>query len=190
MLRKRVAYRRKTDLQICTVDVNRVSVNQDTRELTSDCFFEKLVLPRVQEATKEVTAIKTAADIVKQREHIKVASLEAARKKIGDFITIQDLVIEDVALTKELETAIEAKMVQQQQAEKALFFKQQAETDAQTAIIRANGEAQAIQIQGAALEKVPKLIALKMVEKWNGVSPKVVGAGSGMSVLLPVEEKQ
>jgi len=38
MLRKRVAYRRKTDLQICTVDVNRVSVNQDTRELTSDCF--------------------------------------------------------------------------------------------------------------------------------------------------------
>ena len=43
--------------------------------------FDKLILPRVQEATKEVTALKTAADIVKTREHIKVAALEARARK-------------------------------------------------------------------------------------------------------------
>ena len=37
------------------------------------------------------------------------------------MLVIEDLVIEDVALSRELEAAIEAKMVQQQAAEKAVF---------------------------------------------------------------------
>ena len=195
----------------------RVNVQQDTREVSAECFssdlqqiniqlkvlyripetsvvavlrdyagnpFEKLVLPRVQEAIKEVTALKTAADIVKTREQIKVAALDASRAKIGTLLTIEDLVIEDVRLSKELEQAIEAKMVQQQEAEKAIFKMQQARTDAETLIIKAKADAESIQIQGEALEKTPRLVELKMVEKWNGVSPQVVGAGS--NILLPL----
>jgi len=146
--------------------------------------FDKLILPRVQEAIKEVTALKTAADIVKSREQIKSTALEAARKKVGTFLNIEDLVIEDVALSQDLENAIEQKMVQQQEAEKAIFKKEQAETDAETAIIQAKGQAESIRIQGEALEKNPKLIELKMVEKWNGVAPQVVGAGQNL--MLPM----
>jgi prohibitin 2 len=148
--------------------------------------FESLVLPRVQEATKEVTALKTAADIVKTREQIKVAALEASRQKIGELLVIEDLVIENVALSKELEQAIEAKMVQQQEAEKAVFRMQQARTDAETLIIKAKADAESIRIQGEALETAPKLVELKMVEKWNGVAPHVVGAGS--NILLPLDK--
>lgn len=148
--------------------------------------FESLILPRVQEATKEVTALKTAADIVKTREQIKVAALEAAREKIGSLLVIEDLVIEDVALSRELEQAIEAKMVQQQEAEKAVFRMQQARTDAETLIIKARADAESIRIQGEALEKAPRLVELKMVEKWNGVAPQVVGAGS--NILLPLDK--
>jgi len=198
-------------------EIYRVNVQQDTREVSAECFssdlqqinvqlkvlyripetsvvavlrdyagnpFEKLVLPRVQEAIKEVTALKTAADIVKTREQIKVAALDASRAKIGVLLTIEDLVIEDVRLSKELEQAIEAKMVQQQEAEKAIFKMQQARTDAETLIIKAKADAESIQIQGEALEKTPRLVELKMVEKWNGVSPQVVGAGS--NILLPL----
>jgi prohibitin 2 len=146
--------------------------------------FEKLILPRVQEATKEVTALKTAADIVKTREQIKSTALVAARTKIGSLLVIEDLVIEDVRLSKELEQAIEAKMVQQQEAEKAVFKMQQAKTDAETLIIKAKADAESIRIQGEALEKAPKLVELKMVEKWNGVAPQVVGSGS--NILLPL----
>jgi prohibitin 2 len=146
--------------------------------------FDKLILPRVQEATKEVTALKTAADIVKTREHIKAAALQSSRTKIGELLVIEDLVIEDVALSKELENAIEAKMVQQQEAEKAIFRMQQAKTDAETLIIKAKADAESIRIQGEALEKAPKLVELKMVEKWNGVAPQVVGSGS--NILLPL----
>ena len=150
--------------------------------------FDKLILPRVQEATKEVTALKTAADIVKTREQIKSAALAASRAKVGDLLVIEDLVIEDVALSKELEQAIEAKMVQQQEAEKAIFKMQQAKTDAETLIIKATADAESIRIQGEALQQAPKLVDLKLVEKWNGVAPQVVGSGS--SVLLPLGKVQ
>ena len=146
--------------------------------------FEKLILPRVQEATKEVTALKTAADIVKTREQIKSTALRQSRLKVGDLLVLEDLVIEDVALSKELEQAIEAKMVQQQEAEKAIFRMQQAKTDAETLIIKATADAESIRIQGEALEEAPKLVELKMVEKWNGVAPQVVGSGS--NILLPL----
>lgn len=149
--------------------------------------FDSLILPRVQEATKEVTALKTAADIVKTREQIKVAALDAARAKVGTLLVLEDLVIEDVALSNELEQAIEAKMVQQQEAEKAIFKMQQARTDAETQIIKAKADAEAIKIQGEALEKAPTLVELKMVEKWNGVSPQVVGAGS--NIMLPLSKR-
>jgi prohibitin 2 len=150
--------------------------------------FEKLILPRVQEAVKEVTAMKSAADIVKTREQIKIAALDSSRLKIGSLLTIEDLVIEDVKLSRELEQAIEAKMVQQQEAEKAVFKMQQAKTDAETLIIKAKADAESIRIQGEALEKAPKLVELKMVEKWNGVSPQVVGAGS--NILLPLGKEK
>ncbi len=152
--------------------------------------FDKLILPRVQEATKEVTAMKTAADIVKTREQVKISSLDKARKKIGELLIIQDLVIENVDLSKELEAAIEAKMVQEQQAEKSLFVKQQAQVDAETAVIRANGEAQAIKIQGEALKSTPQFIELKTVERWNGISPQVVAGGNGVNILFPVTKTQ
>src|SRR5262249_48764175 len=146
------------------------------------------ILPRVQEATKEVTALKTADDIVKTREQIKAAALSASRSKIGSLLVIEDLVIEDVKLSRELEQAIEAKMVQQQEAEKAVFKMQQAKTDAETLIIKAKADAESIRIQGEALEKAPKLVELKMVEKWNGVPPQV--GGSGSNVLLPLGKER
>jgi prohibitin 2 len=202
-----------------TTQIWRVNVQQDTREVSADCFssdlqqirvqlkvlyripeastvkvlrdyagnpFEKLILPRVQEATKEVTALKTAADIVKTREEIKTRALHASRAKIGDLLVIEDLVIEDVALSSELEQAIEAKMVQQQEAEKAIFKMQQARTDAETLIIKAKADAESIRIQGEALESAPKLVELKMVEKWDGVAPQVVGSGAS-NILLPMK---
>jgi len=202
-------------------EIRRVNVQQDTREVSAECFssdlqqikiqlkvlyripeasivsvlrdyagspFENLILPRVQEAVKEVTAMKSAADIVKTREQIKVAALESSRAKIGSLLVIEDLVIEDVSLSRELEQAIEAKMVQQQEAEKAIFRMQQAKTDAETLIIKAKADAESIRIQGEALEKAPKLVELKMVEKWNGVAPQVVGSGS--NILLPLGKEK
>jgi len=151
--------------------------------------FDSLVSPRVSEALKEVTALQSAEQIVKKREEIKSKALIAAKTKIGSLILIEDVVIQDVALSKELETAIEAKMVQEQEAAKAKFVQQKAEIEANTAIIRAKGEAEAIRVRGRALQDSPGLVQLQIVEKWNGISPLVVGGnGSGANILLPIGE--
>lgn len=151
--------------------------------------FDALVAPRVQEALKESTVGESAEGIVKKREMIKIKTVEAARKKIGNIVVIEDIVIEDVKLSQELENAIEQKMVQEQEAAKANFTKEKATIDAQTAIITADGEAQAITKRGKAIRENPGVVELIMAEKWDGVSPLVVG-GNGANVMLPITAKK
>jgi prohibitin 2 len=149
--------------------------------------FDSLIAPRVSEALKEVAALQSAEQIVKKREEIKAKALAAARIKVGNLLVIEDIVIQNVSLSKELEAAIEAKMVQEQEAAKAKFVQQKAEIEANTAIIKAKGEAEAIRVRGKALQDSPGLVQLQIVEKWNGISPLVVGGGgSGANILLPI----
>lgn len=149
--------------------------------------FDTLIAPRVQEALKEIAATQSAEQIVKNREQIKTRALELARKKIGgDFLIVSDLVIYNLSLSSELETAIEMKMVQEQEAEKAKFTQLKAQIDADTAIIRAKGEAEAIRVRGTALKSNPDFIKLQILQNWNGHSPLVVGGNS--NVMLSLEE--
>jgi prohibitin 2 len=130
--------------------------------------FDSLIAPRVQEAMKEVTALQSAEQIVKNREEIKSKALLGARQKVGSLLVIEDVVIQNIDLTKELETAIEAKMVQEQEAAKAKFVQQKAQIEADTVVIKAKGDAESIRIRGEALKQNPAFIDLQIVEKWDG----------------------
>lgn len=154
--------------------------------------FDSLIAPRVHEALKEVTALQSAEQIVKKREEIKLKSLAAAREKIGSILIVEDIVLENITLSKELEAAIESKMVQEQEAAKARFTQQKAQIEADTAIIRAKGEAEAIRVRAEAIRDNPGLIQLQIVEKWDGKAPLVIGGnsaeggGNGANILLPL----
>lgn len=142
--------------------------------------FESLVAPRVQEALKEVTALQSAEQIVKNREQIKTRALEIARAKVGPLLVIEDIVIQNIALTRELENAIEAKMVQEQEAAKSKYVQQRAQIDADTSVIQAKGEAESIRIRGEALKDNPAFVDLKIVDKWDGLTPLVIGGGDNL----------
>jgi len=152
--------------------------------------FDNLIAPRVQEAIKEVAAMHSAEMIVKKREDVKTKSLEFARRKIGtNFLEVVDIVLYNIALSPELGQAIELKMVQEQEAAKAKFTQLKAQIEADTAVIRARGEAEAIQVRGQALRDNPDFIKLQIVQNWNGHSPLVVGsAGGGANLLLSLDE--
>ena len=137
--------------------------------------FESLVAPRVQEALKEVAAMQSAELIVKNREQIKTRSLEIARRKIGSLVVLEDIVIQNISLTRELEHAIEAKMVQEQEASKSKYFQQRIQIEADTAVIKAKGEAESIIIRGDALKKNPAFVDLQIVDRWDGIAPLVIG---------------
>jgi prohibitin 2 len=171
--------------------IPEASVVRIYKEFAGDPF-DSLISPRIQEALKEVTALQSAEQIVKKREEIKSKALASARDKIGDILFIEDLVIEDITLSKELEAAIESKMVQEQEAAKARFTQQKTQIEADTAIIRAKGEAEAIRVRAEAIRDNPGLIQLQIVEKWDGKAPLVIGGsgsaegGNGANILLPL----
>jgi len=149
--------------------------------------FEALIKPRVAEAINEITALRTAEVIVQKREEVKSRALESARLKVGNVIVIEDVVLENINLTKSLENAIEAKMVQEQEAARARFSQQQAEVEANTAVIKARGEAESINLRGKALRENPSVLELQIVEHWDGITPLVVGPGAtGASMMLPL----
>lgn len=184
-----------SDLQQVTVALRvlyripEASVVRIYKEFSGDPF-DTLIAPRVQEAIKEVTALQSAEQIVKKREDIKAKSLIAAREKIGDILIVEDIVLENITLSKELEAAIESKMVQEQEAAKARFTQQKAQIEADTAIIKAKGEAEAIRVRAEAIRDNPGLIQLQIVEKWDGKAPLVIGGsaegGNGANILLPL----
>lgn len=155
--------------------------------------FPTLIAPRVVEALKEVASMQSAEMIVQNRETIKLEALELTRKKIGanpqsgPIVMIEDLTLSDLALSPELNAAIEQKMTQREEAERAKFVQRQAEIEAQTAIIKARGEGEAIAIRGKALRENPAFIQLQIVEKWDGISPLVVG-GDDSKVMLPISD--
>lgn len=149
--------------------------------------FETLIKPRVAESINEVTALRSAEVIVQKREEVKTRVLESARRKLGDLLVLEDVVLEDIGLTKMLENAIEAKMVQEQEAARARFSQQQAQTEANTAVIKAKGEAESINLRGKALRENPSIIDLQIVERWDGITPLVVGpTAQGAGMILPL----
>ena len=150
--------------------------------------FDNLIAPRVQEAIKEVAATQSAEQIVKNRQSVKTRSLELAQRKIGtNFLEVIDVVLYNISLSPELEQAIELKMVQEQDAAKAKFTQLKAQIEADTAIIRARGEAEAIEVRGQALRANPDFIKLQIVQNWNGKSPLVVGSEGGASMMLSID---
>jgi hypothetical protein len=136
-----------------------------------------------------VTAMMTAEQVVKNREEIKKKSMALASQKIGPLLLVEDIVLRDIDLSPELEKAIEAKMVAEQQANQARFTQVQTQTESETAVISAKGEAEAIRVRGEALRQSPSFLRWKIVERWNGRSPMVIPPPSdhnAAGLLLPI----
>ncbi len=179
--------------EAAVVDLWRNYQSDDPRRPPS--YFEKLIRPRVVEALKEAQAAQSAEQIVQNREIIKEDTLSVAREKLQrttgeiQLINIVDITLQNLQLSPELTAAIEQKMTQEQEAEKAKFFQEQVSIEADTAIIRAKGEAESINIRGRALRENPLVIDLQIIESWDGVSPVVVGSqeGGGAEIMIPVD---
>lgn len=179
----------KIDLRVL-YRVPEASVVEIYKKYSGDPF-DSQIAPRVQEAVKEVTALLTSEQIVKGREEIKKKTLAAVtlKLKVGTLLVVEDIVIRDISLSPEFEKAIEAKMVAEQQANQARFTQVQTQVEAETAVISAKGEAEAIRVRGEALRVSPSFLRWKIVERWNGRSPMVIPSGpdsSGAALLLPI----
>ena len=140
-----------------------------------------LVVPAVNEVLKAITATYTAEESVTNRALISDGLVTGLNEKLNDIgLYISDVNIIDFDFSEAFITAIEEKQVAQQQLLKAETEKQTAITNAQAEAesvkIRANGEAEANRVISGSL--TDQIIENKKIEKWNGVLPKVTG-GAG-----------
>ncbi len=107
-------------------------------------YFEVLILPRVLQAFKDETVKYKSVEIAPNREKIRVTVRERLTRELSSHsITVQDLLLDNIAFSKKFQDAIEEKQAQTQIA-LAEKEKVAAETQrANQAIEKAKGEGQA-----------------------------------------------
>jgi prohibitin 2 len=149
--------------------------------------YPSLVEPRLQEALKQVTAKYRAEELVMSRDKVKAEVLEHLQAALGDMLTINDLTVTNMQLSKELEVAIEQKVIREQEALAKKFELDKATKDAEITIVKAKAEAESVKIKGEALKASPEVVNFEIATKWDGKAPQsVVTTTGGANVLLPL----
>lgn len=135
-------------------------------------YKEKIIDPAVQEVFKAAAAKYDATQLITDRPAVKADAYEELVNRLGRYgIIVQDLSITNFNFSAEFTSAIEAKQVAAQEAERAQFN-----------LERATLDAQAQEIQKTSLS--PELLQKYAIDKWDGKMPQYVGGGSVFNIPL------
>lgn len=175
------------------------------RELGTD--YDERVLPSVgNEVLKAVVAQYNAEELLSKRAEVSERIKSEMMKRAEHFhLTLDDVAITHLTFGREFMTAIEAKQVASQEAERQQWVVKRAEQERQAVVTRAEGEAEAamiiteaIESTGNALIEVRRIDAAKDIAKKLQRSRNVVylpTSGSatndskGPGILLKVDNK-
>ena len=125
---------------------------------------------RVPQDFKETTAQFSSPDITLQRPKLRKITLARLQAELGKYdIRVVDVFVNNVTYSPEYTAAIEAKLVQRQQAQQAQAKVVQATAEADQRVAAAKGEAQAIELEGKALRNNPEVLRLRAI---NALNPK------------------
>lgn len=135
------------------------------RELGFD--YDERVLPSISnEILKAVVAEYKAEELIQKRDQVSQRISDLMCEKVATFgIEIKDLSLVDIQFGKDFMTAVEAKQVAQQEAERYRYVVLENEQRKQASIIRAEGEAEAAKLIAQAMKQSGTgLIQLRKIE--------------------------
>jgi regulator of protease activity HflC (stomatin/prohibitin superfamily) len=144
-------------------------------------YVNRILSPAIQESTKASTAQFTAEELITKREQVREKIRELLREKMSPRgIVVEDVLITNFDFSKSFNDAIEAKVTSQQNALKELNNLKAVEYQAQQRVTQAQGEAEAIRIQAAAITSQggKEYVNLQWIAKWNGVVSQVSGGAT------------
>lgn len=132
-------------------------------------YKDRIIAPAMQEAFKATTAQYTASDLIAKREAVKILAYTELKKRLTKFnIIVDDFNIVNFKFSDEFDQAIEQKTIASQNKEKATI-------EAETALIKAQGEVNAarkLQEEGAL---TPLYVEYFKAQKWDGkAQPQVI----------------
>jgi regulator of protease activity HflC (stomatin/prohibitin superfamily) len=129
----------------------------------------KIIQPLEQEVSKSVTARYTAEELITRREEVRLD----IKQGLYDRLIERGIIVEEVSIVNfdfsaSFNAAIENKVTMEQNALAAKNKLEQVKYEADQKIAEANGKAQAMSIESAALRENPDILQLRAIEKWDG----------------------
>lgn len=138
------------------------------------------------EKTKAVLSAHKAMDIIAKRAEMSPAVENAIKSAIDDnyYVNVNTVVLTNIDFSDAFETAVEEKMIAEQQQLKANY-----ENETKVAQAKANAEAKRIAAQAEKdandlLQKslTDEILRQNYIDKWDGKMPQYVGDDSGVIV--------
>jgi regulator of protease activity HflC (stomatin/prohibitin superfamily) len=145
------------------------------REIGID-YADKVIQPMEQEVVKATTAQYTAEELITKREDVRQAIKNVMTDRLQERgIVVEEISITDFDFSPSFNQAIEAKVTAEQLKLKAERDLERIKIEKEQKIAQAQAEAESLRLQKQ--EITPELLTLRAIEKWNGVTPIVVGGG-------------
>ncbi len=138
---------------------------------------DKILMPAINESFKAVTAHYNSEELITQRDKVSHAIQEELQSKVAPYgLEISSISLVNFGFSPEYQQAIEQKVISTQATLKAEQDLKRIQVEAEQAIAKAKGEAQAIAIQSQAINASggKDYVNLKAVEKWDGKLPNTM----------------
>lgn len=135
-------------------------------------YYDTVIVPRVQEAVKAMTAQYDAENLVSSREELALKIEEVLKASLAEYnIELINTAIENIDFTDAFTTAVEEKQV-------AVQYKLKAEAEAAAKIISAQATADANALLETSI--TDKILMQQLIDKWDGKYPTVMADSNMM----------
>ncbi len=145
-------------------------------------YKDRIIDQQIQQAFKDVTAQFAGLELIQKRETVAETAKTVLRDKLAPYyIVVDEFTIPNYEFPKEFNDAILATQVANQQNLQAKQLQDKAKTEAETALIVAQGQANAQKAQATTL--TPEYLQLQAIQKWNGQLPQYLTPNAALPFL-------
>lgn len=144
-------------------------------------YENAFVVPAMYETFKSVIAQYTAEQLITERAAVSSAITTAINNRLKQYhLMVQTVNMVNFGFSRAFDAAIEEKVTANQKAQTAENNLKRVKFEADARISQAEGEAKAIAIQSAAVEKSggQGYVQLEAIKKWDGKLPQYVTSGA------------